>query len=152
MSIRDHNKEAQEITNNDFDSKETLNIPFQPVIKCLKNKISTSTQTTTNKRNAAMDTQINDEYDLYGQEIALKLKKLDPLTRAQAQHRINIVLYDTELKILGRNLEFPSYIDSSRTSTPYSVASPSSFNNQQSCMTINQVQVDPRLSQKPSEN
>lgn len=145
LSIIDDNEEAQEITNDDFNSEENLNISSQPVIKRPRNKISTSTQASTNKRNTVVDSQINDaylimkdlvastmqpapkdEYDLYGKQIALKLKKMDPITRTQTQHRINCVLHDSEMQILGRNLEFHSRTDSSCSPTPYSVPSPSS--------------------------
>lgn len=45
-------------------------------------------------------TLIKDEYDLYGEQIALKLKKMDAVCRAETQHRINCILHEAEMKLL----------------------------------------------------
>lgn len=44
-----------------------------------------------------------DEYDAFGEYIAIKLKKMDHVTRLELQNKINNLIFETELKILRQN-------------------------------------------------
>lgn len=49
-----------------------------------------------------------DECTLYGELIALKLRKMDDISRVEVQHRINDILYETEMKLL-KQATYTSY-------------------------------------------
>lgn len=49
-------------------------------------------------------TVVKDEYDLYGEQIALKLKKMDPINRTETQHRINCIIHEVEMNLLRNKI------------------------------------------------
>lgn len=48
-----------------------------------------------------------DDCITFGERVALKFRKFDEFTRSEVQHKINCLLYETEMKVLRRHRVVP---------------------------------------------
>lgn len=63
-----------------------------------------------------------DEYDLYGEQIVMKLRRYDERLRAETQHQINCILHEADMKMIKDQPRFYTIVQTPSTSSRLSPA------------------------------